>query len=1349
MRRSFRELCACAAVFWAACALGASGVIINEIHFHPEDSTAHEEFIEIYNTSAAPVDISGWLFCAGITYTFPEGTTLAANGYVVVAEDPAAITARFGAAVAPLGPYTGQLGNDGERIVLLDALGDIVDVVEYGLGFPWPTATANTDSSLELINPAFDNDLGGNWRAAGAGTSGPAERVYFIDAKDTAWRYRKGTSEPPADWCAIAFVENADWISGATVIGFGDEDDTTTLADMQNNYSTLYLRHTFTIASAADIPQRLTLEHYIDDGAVFWINGVEVARVYVGAGALAYNALATSHEMAWETAVLTNPAAYLRAGQNVIAVHAVNAAKASSDFSFDLKLYVPAADEGTVGTPTPGARNSVYADNAPPQIRQVEPRILVPTEADNNYVTAKITDPDGVASVALLFQLVAPGAYIPARLPVPHDQVVANAATPRPINPAFENAANWTQVAMRDDGLGGDLVAGDSIFTAALARQANRTLVRYRIVAADGLGASVRAPYADDPSLNFAYYIYNGVPDYYAPTSITGTATTHPAAVLTSVPVYTLITRAEDWTEAIAPTTAQQMPQFTLSRYAFNWEGTIVYEGVVYDHIIYRTRGANGRYQTPDGGSVPGKRHWRFKFNRGHYLKARDQWGHRFEEDWGDLNTARMFGNRLDGNWGLPEQVNFVLWNAYGVPSPYSFTFHFRVVDGAQEAPTGAQGQYLGDFWGASWAFEHYDGDFLDAHDLPKGNLYKLINDYNDATQQQRYQAPDAVQDGSDHNNIENSLRCTQPDSWLSAHVNYEEWYRYHALCQALQHYDYWAEANKNAAWYFEPVYTAANNYLGRMWTLPFDADATWGPTWNAGVDRPYDAIYHASGPKPEFQKDYRNHIREIKDLCWQRDQLEPIIRQIAAFILPMQNPDIDRFRNAPAEACRQYYSATNQRTVEGKANDMLVFALTGGSWPGGTVGAGGRAKFIDDFADNPDRSYLPTTPTAAYTGTAGYPIDGLIFRASDFADPQGANTFKAMRWRIAEVSGLPNPGSITLTDPRWKAAPLPFELQTVWESGDLTTFVSDTTIPAEVLEIGAKYRVRVRMQDSTNCWSHWSAPVEFTTSAPVAEIPAVAALRVTEIMYNPRGTADFEFIELQNTGAATIDISKVWFRDGIDFRFGDGAVRTLGPFQTVVVVGNRDAFARRYPTAGMRIAGEYGGTLDGTGERILLAWGESVDIQDFTYDASWYPPTDGMGYSLNALDTSAPAEAWSTAANWFPSSVLDGTPGAIDAGGAGGFLRPGDVNLDGSLDISDAVGILRLLFAGTTLTPPCEGTIGDEGANLVLLDFNGDSSFNIADAVCALGFLFQHGPAHHLGTGCVRIEGCPSACGW
>ena len=122
----------------------------------------------------------------------------------------------------------------------------------------------------------------------------------------------------------------------------------------------------------------------------------------------------------------------------------------------------------------------------------------------------------------MLYQIVSPGEFIPAFLPNPYSTLTSNPDAPQQPNPAFENPANWMTLAMVDDGAG--------IYSAQIPAQGNRTLVRYRIVAEDALAKSIRVPYPDDGSLNFAYYVYDGVPDYVT------TDGTHSAATLTALP---------------------------------------------------------------------------------------------------------------------------------------------------------------------------------------------------------------------------------------------------------------------------------------------------------------------------------------------------------------------------------------------------------------------------------------------------------------------------------------------------------------------------------------------------------------------------------------------------------------------------------------------------------------------------------------------------------------------------------------------------------------------------------------------------------------------------------------------
>lgn len=102
----------------------------------------------------------------------------------------------------------------------------------------------------------------------------------------------------------------------------------------------------------------------------------------------------------------------------------------------------------------------------------------------------------------------------------------------------------------------------------------------------------------------------------------------------------------------------------------------------------------------------------------------------------------------------------------------------------------------------------------------------------------------------------------------------------------------------------------------------------------------------------------------------------------------------------------------------------------------------------------------------------------------------------------------------------------------------------------------------------------------------------------------------------------------------------------------------------------------------------------------------------------------------------------------ALSAGlDSGGSQLPGDCNQDSSVNVADAVCLLGHLFRGSPASLPCgDGTIED-AANLAVLDVNGDRAINLSDPVAILLWLFRGGEPPVLGTGCVRVAGCPEAC--
>ncbi len=146
-------------------------VILSEVHYHPGAAFGADEleFVEIYNTAGAAVDLSDWRLRKGIEFDFAAGSVLGAFGtLVVVPFDPALQgdrLAEFLAEYAPpgeiqlLGPYSRQLDDDGERVQLQRPgvppegnptfyPGLLEDEVIYDDEAGWPAAADGLGSSL-------------------------------------------------------------------------------------------------------------------------------------------------------------------------------------------------------------------------------------------------------------------------------------------------------------------------------------------------------------------------------------------------------------------------------------------------------------------------------------------------------------------------------------------------------------------------------------------------------------------------------------------------------------------------------------------------------------------------------------------------------------------------------------------------------------------------------------------------------------------------------------------------------------------------------------------------------------------------------------------------------------------------------------------------------------------------------------------------------------------------------------------------------------------------------------------------------------------------------------------------
>ena len=188
----------------------------------------------------------------------------------------------------------------------------------------------------------------------------------YIEANNVAWKYLVFNSDQGTGWQATAF-NDASWASGNAELGYGDDDEETTVGYIGTTTTksiTTYFRKAFTIAS---IPSALSLDLLVDDGAVVYLNGVEIYRQNMPAGTILFSTLASAasgasgvpSETDW-TAVALNPAS-LVVGNNVIAVEIHQNLPGSSDISFNLRL---SNNGGSIPVVTRGAYLQMLAPNS-------------------------------------------------------------------------------------------------------------------------------------------------------------------------------------------------------------------------------------------------------------------------------------------------------------------------------------------------------------------------------------------------------------------------------------------------------------------------------------------------------------------------------------------------------------------------------------------------------------------------------------------------------------------------------------------------------------------------------------------------------------------------------------------------------------------------------------------------------------------------------------------------------------------------------------------------------------------------------------------------------------------------
>ena len=425
-------------------------VVINEIMFNPISGNNDDEYVEIVNRGNVPANLAGYEFVVGINYAFPTNAVtqfMPPGAHWVVARNPASLAlihTNLSTNVNLFGPYSGTLANGGERLVFASADYDNViqggqNVVEklnvpvseltYGDGGKWGQWTDGLGSSLELIDLEGDGHHPSNW----------------ADSNDT------GESQ----WTSIEY-------NGPLGESLGTPVNDALIIMHQGVGECLVDELEVRVDNGPNLVANGSFEN---DLTGWMLQGSHDFSTIEGTGFIGAKSLhlrAGSRGDNQANRVLSAPFAQaVPPGEHTVSIRAkVRWLRGFPEILF--RLHGSATEAyGRMNLPrrlgTPGATNSTRIANAGPAVFDVKHSPSLPQAAEPVLVTARALDRQTIAAINLRYRL-----------------------DPDPV---------YSNVAMLDNGTGGDAVAGDRVYSALIPAQAPGVMVAFHVEAQDNLGA--------------------------------------------------------------------------------------------------------------------------------------------------------------------------------------------------------------------------------------------------------------------------------------------------------------------------------------------------------------------------------------------------------------------------------------------------------------------------------------------------------------------------------------------------------------------------------------------------------------------------------------------------------------------------------------------------------------------------------------------------------------------------------------------------------------------------------------------------------------------------------------------
>ncbi len=420
-------------------------IVINELMYDPISGSDDDQYIELYNQGTNTIDLAGWQFTSGVTFTFPANSIIGPNGYVVVGKNTANLFAHYTnlSSANTYGNYSGKLSHDGELVVLsqpesyfgTNTIYVEEDEVTYGTGGRWGQWSGGGGSSLELIDPHSNHRLAANWA-----DSDETQKSSWVDIENTGILDNGVNYGTTIDYAQIGLLDDGECLvdnievdyNGSNYVSNGTFDNNQGLTGWS-------LQGCMVRSSLESSGYQSSYSLHIRSSDKIW-TGVNFCQVALKSNPMGGGVVAT----------LRFKARWLRGWpEPLLRLHG-NWLEATGAMPVPTNL-------GTPGTP-----NSQYVTNAGPALYNVTHTPTVPAAKQPVVITAQVHDPDGIESLILYYRL--------------------------------DPAAAYTAVLMNDNGIGGDAIAGDGVYSATIPGQVANQVVAFYIAATDKLGAATKFP---------------------------------------------------------------------------------------------------------------------------------------------------------------------------------------------------------------------------------------------------------------------------------------------------------------------------------------------------------------------------------------------------------------------------------------------------------------------------------------------------------------------------------------------------------------------------------------------------------------------------------------------------------------------------------------------------------------------------------------------------------------------------------------------------------------------------------------------------------------------------------------